>query len=161
VVALILYLSPIFFFPSHFRFSLWFSYISFYLFYLFLFSFTPFINDHTSWMRKRSEYLLWWLCMVFIYVDLTSVEHSSLGFRVWNGEVCIVCSHVEEKMNCSRFLKCNMDSHIEFCLVLTHKTCSSKGKRLLIIHFNTFVWEIGSTFEKTTYTYEKFSFDGR
>lgn len=51
-------------------------------------------------------------------------------------------------MNCSRFLKCNIDSHIEFCLVLKHKTCSSKGKRLLIIHFNTFVWKIGSTFEK-------------
>ncbi len=81
------------------------------------------------------------LCTKFtlVYVDSTSVEHSSLGFKVWNGKICIVCSHVEEKMNCLRFLKGNMDSHIDFCLVLTQKTCSRKGKGLLIIHFNTFI----------------------
>jgi len=49
--------------------------------------------------------------LMFLYVDSTSVEHSSLVFRLWNGEVCIVCSHVNScgrKNELLELLKGNM-----------------------------------------------------
>jgi hypothetical protein len=34
----------------------------------FFFSFAPFINNHASWMKERSKYLLRWLCIgIYVY----------------------------------------------------------------------------------------------
>ncbi len=98
---------------------------------------------HHEWMNERKMnidcdgYVLG-----FLFVDSISVEHSSLGFKAWNGEVCITYSdvwlHVEEK-TLFGLLKSNMDSQINFFFVLIQKTCSSKGLRVFMVHFDTFV----------------------
>ncbi len=114
------------------------------VFLCFFFSFFCILKKHSLIVNERKMnidcdgYVLG-----FLYVDLTSVEHSSLGFTVWNGEVYIACNHMwfhmEEKTKCLGFLKDNMDSYINFCLVFILKTCLSKGLRFFMIKFDTFV----------------------
>jgi hypothetical protein len=113
VAGLIFYSFPVSsFYLSHFRFFLFVCLFSFHnLFFFFLFC--TFYKQSDIIDKERNNYLLWWLCIGVCIFDSTSVEHSSFNFKVWNGEICIVCSHlwihVEKKNERFELLKGNMD----------------------------------------------------
>ncbi len=143
VDALTLQWSPISsFYIFQSRFALWFSSFSFDFFPLFFLLFYS-LQKHSHIMdEKKYIYIDCDGYVLGFLFDSISVEHSSLGFRVWNGKVCIAYSHVwfhVEEKTLFGLLKGNMDSQIIFFLILIQKTCSSKGLGFFMVHFDTFV----------------------
>jgi hypothetical protein len=74
------------------------SHLSFFFFFSFHFFFfslfcTLYKQSHIV-DKERNNYLLRWLCIGVCIFDSTSVERSSFNFKVWNEEICIVCSHL-------------------------------------------------------------------
>jgi hypothetical protein len=45
-------------------------------------------------MKKRTKYFDDGYALVFVYVDSSSGDHPSPCFKVWNGKINIVCSHM-------------------------------------------------------------------
>jgi len=103
LVALTFYSSLISFYFSlililDFLFGFFFLSFSFCFFFSFLC-----LNNHKSWMRERRKILVA-MAMYWCFLDWFNTCWSfKPGFKIWNGEVWIVCSHVwiyvQEKTN--------------------------------------------------------------
>lgn len=115
----------------------------------FFFVFLLFCTFHTPLhiMDERKKQILVVIAMYwrFVCVDSTSVEHSSLGSRVWNGEVCIVCSNVgihgEENVNCLGFWKVLGFGRLLYWFLIGSyiENLFKQWLGFLIGHFNIFV----------------------
>jgi hypothetical protein len=101
------------FFP-HFTFF-WFFFQSIFFWFVFIL-FALFINNHTSWRRDGSEYLLWWLCIGVCICWF----NKCWAFKPWFKSMkwtkyalfVIMCEFMWRKKWILELLKANVDSHI-------------------------------------------------
>lgn len=137
---------PNFLFISYLFF---FSLILSFLVGFYIFCFSPLLHisytiTHHGWEKEANTCCDCYV-LAFVYVDSTSVEHSSLGSRVWNGEVCNVCSYVgirgEENVNCLGFWKVlGFGRLLDWFLIGSYiENLFKQWLGFLIRHFNIFV----------------------